>query len=112
MNADLPFEISVEEVQQLLQDDDECVLLDCRQPEEYAIAHLTDAKLVPLQELPERLHELESNRQSRMVVYCHHGMRSEMVTAWLREQGFPFVQNMTGGIDAWSCTIDTSLPRY
>ncbi|MEZ6116128.1 MAG: rhodanese-like domain-containing protein [Pirellulaceae bacterium] len=47
-----------------------------------------------------------------IVVHCHHGGRSLRVTEWLLAQGFPNVQNMTGGIDAWSEQIDPTVPKY
>ena len=88
------------------------LLLDCRTPEEYAIAKIDGAVLIPMQELPARLAELESWRDKPIVVHCHHGMRCLKVAQWLREQGFSFAQSMTGGIDAWSAEIDPAVPRY
>ena len=88
------------------------LLLDCRTADEYAVAHIDGSRLIPMQELPARLAELESWRDKPIVVHCHHGMRSLKVAQWLREQGFSFVQSMTGGIDAWSTEIDPAVPRY
>jgi rhodanese-related sulfurtransferase len=51
-------------------------------------------------------------RDAHYVVLCHHGMRSDMAATWLRGQGFANVRNLTGGIDAWSLTVDASIPRY
>ncbi|MEQ9070975.1 MAG: rhodanese-like domain-containing protein [Gimesia chilikensis] len=47
-----------------------------------------------------------------MIVYCHHGMRSLQVASWLSQNGFTNVKSMQGGIDAWSCEIDDTKPRY
>jgi rhodanese-related sulfurtransferase len=88
------------------------LLLDCREPEEYATAKIAAARLIPMSELPQRLGELELHRQSRVIVHCHHGGRSLRVARWLREQGFPQAQSMAGGIDEWSREIDPSVPRY
>ncbi len=88
------------------------LLLDCRTADEYAVAHIDGSRLIPMQELPARLAELESWRDKPIVVHCHHGMRSLKVAQWLREQGFSFAQSMTGGIDAWSAEIDPAVPRY
>ncbi len=88
------------------------LLLDCRTTDEYAVAHIDGSRLIPMQELPARLAELESWRDKPIVVHCHHGMRSLKVAQWLREQGFSFAQSMTGGIDAWSTEIDPAVPRY
>ena len=105
-------EVDVNSVQQLLDSGAEFTLLDCREPSEYETAHIEGARLIPMREIPGKLAELEPLRNSRIVVHCHHGGRSLRVTHWLREQGFPHVQNMTGGIDAWSQIIDPKVPRY
>jgi rhodanese-related sulfurtransferase len=54
--------------------------------------------------------ELDPDRP--IVVLCHHGQRSLSVAMWLREQGFDHAQSLAGGIDAWSRTIDPTIPRY
>jgi rhodanese-related sulfurtransferase len=65
-----------------------------------------------MQELPERLDEIETWRSQRIVVHCHHGVRSLRVTNWLRQQGFAQAQSMRGGIEAWSNDVDPSVPTY
>jgi adenylyltransferase/sulfurtransferase len=85
-------------------------LLDVREPYEWAIARLTDARLVPLNSLPQAVHSL--NRDVEMVVYCHHGARSQAAVDWLRDQGFAKVRNLVGGIDRWSLEVDPSMRRY
>ena len=87
-------------------------LLDCRTPEEFAIAKIDGAVLIPMQEIAERLAELEPWRDKPIIVHCHHGVRSLRVTHWLREKGFSFAQSMTGGIEAWSLEVDPAVPRY
>ena len=88
------------------------LLLDCRTAEEHAIAKIDDAVLIPMQEIAERLAELEPWRDKPIIVHCHHGVRSLRVTHWLREKGFSFAQSMTGGIEAWSLEVDPAVPRY
>ena len=88
------------------------LLLDCRTPEEHATARIQGAILIPMQELPGRLGEIQAWRDGRIIVHCHHGMRSLRVARWLREQGFAQAQSMAGGIDAWSETVDPTVPRY
>ena len=111
-HADYPITIGCQEVKQLQDERASFLLLDCRNPDEFQAVHLEGATLVPMQELPQRIHEVEPFRDQRIVVYCHLGGRSMQVTEWLRHHGFHKAQNMVGGIDAWACTIDTSLPRY
>ncbi len=111
-SADLPLEIDVQAVRTLRESDTPFLLLDCREPDEHAIASIPGAVLVPMAEIPERLDQLASHRTRRIIVHCHHGGRSLRVTRWLRAQGFAGAQNMAGGIDAWALEIDPSTPRY
>jgi len=109
-----PLEIDASEAKRLLWEahPGEMLLLDCRTPEEHATARIAGSLLLPLQELPERIGELESWRTRPIIVHCHHGVRSLRVTHWLRERGFAAVSSMCGGIDAWSTAVDPSVPRY
>ncbi len=87
-------------------------LLDVRQPDEFAIVSLPGAKLVPLNELPERVGELAGWRDQEVVVYCHHGMRSARAIGWLRQQGFTNLHNLSSGVDGWSLEVDPNAARY
>src|SRR5687767_8470537 len=108
----LPVEIDVLSVKQMLDRGEKFVLLDCRELEEVATARIGGSQHIPMREIPGRIAELQSDRDGRIVVHCHHGGRSLRVTQFLRQQGFTQAQNMTGGIDAWSQQIDSSVPRY
>lgn len=108
----LPLEIDVKSVQELRTAGEPFLLLDVREPGEFATAQIAGAQLIPMQQIPARLNELEPYRNSRIVVQCHHGGRSLRVTHYLRSQGFDQAQNMAGGIDAWSQEIDQAVPRY
>jgi adenylyltransferase/sulfurtransferase len=112
MPAELPLEVDCQTVKSRLDRGDDFLLLDCREPGEHATAHIPQARLLPMQELPGRLDELAPYRDKEIVVHCHHGGRSLRVTHWLREQGFSRVQSLAGGIDQWSLAIDPSVPRY
>lgn len=85
-------------------------LLDCREHDEVLIARISGAAHIPMNDIPQRLGDIPRDRP--VVVYCHHGRRSDRVAAWLLQQGFADVANMTGGIDAWSRLVDPSVPRY
>jgi len=108
----MPIEISCRQVAELRESDEDFLLLDCREPAEHALARIEGARLIPMNEIPARLEELEPYRSRRVVVQCHHGGRSMMVVEWLRAQGFAAAQNMAGGIDAWSVEVDSETPRY
>ncbi|NQW47823.1 MAG: rhodanese [Planctomycetes bacterium] len=109
-----PLELSATEAKQLLWESPpgDMLLLDCRTPEEHATARIAGALLLPMQELPERIGELEAWRGRQIIVHCHHGVRSLRVTHWLRERGFSAVTSMRGGIDAWSAEVDNTVARY
>ena len=85
-------------------------LIDVREPWEVAIAGLPQAINIPLNELPQRLSELDPKAQT--VVMCKSGGRSRRATAYLASRGFERVANLTGGIDAWTRDIDPSLQTY
>ncbi|MDV6028706.1 MAG: rhodanese [Phycisphaera sp. RhM] len=112
MSNDYPIEIDVQTVKALQDSDESFLLLDVRQNEEYATAKIDGSVLIPMGELGQRLDELDPYKDQRIVVHCHHGGRSMQVTEALRSRGFDKVQNMAGGIDAWSLQIDGSVPRY
>lgn len=79
------------------------LLLDVRTREEFdgSLGHLHGALLIPIQELDERLAELEPFRDDTVVVYCRSGNRSHHATALLRSKGFKAF-NMTGGMVQWN----------
>ena len=108
----LPIEVDVLTVKQMLDRGEKFVLLDCREPDEVATARITGSTHIPMREIPSRLPELGPNNTTRVVIHCHHGGRSLRVTHFLRQQGFEQAQNMAGGIDAWSQQIDARVPRY
>ena len=85
-------------------------LLDVRMPEEVEIAALPGAVNIPIAELGTRVAEL--NPSAAIAVLCHHGVRSEMAGRFLERNGFADVAHLIGGIDAWSHTIDATVPRY
>ena len=61
---------------------------------------------MPLGQLEARLGELDAWRRKRIVIHCHHGGRSARACALLRDRGFERVENLAGGIDAWSLSVD------
>lgn len=84
-------------------------ILDVRQPAEHRAAHLPRSILIPLDQLPARLHELDRGRP--VAVYCHHGSRSFMALRFLAQAGFGEVAHLAGGIAAYS-RMDPTIPQY
>jgi rhodanese-related sulfurtransferase len=105
-------EISPSALAQALASGEAVRLLDVRQPWESQLASLPGSLLIPLNELPRRAAEVPLDAESTLVVYCHHGIRSLSAADYLQRLGHTRVRSLAGGIDAWSCAIDPSLPRY
>ena len=110
--SDLPVEISCEDAHRLLAAGDAPLLVDCREPQEHAIAVLPGARLMPMSTIAGRLGDLQGQERAHIVVYCHLGVRSRQVAQWLRQQGYPQAQSLTGGIEQWALEIDPEVPRY
>ncbi len=91
----------------------QAMLLDVREPEEFAVAHLENSVLMPMQSIPPQLQRLEDMAdENTLLVLCHHGVRSLQVVAWLRGQGIENCYSITGGIDRWSREVDPAVPLY
>jgi rhodanese-related sulfurtransferase len=106
------YEIEPAQAQQLT-DNGGAILLDVREPEEFALARLEGSCLMPMQNIPAQLQKLEEMADSKtLLVLCHHGVRSLQVVAWLRQQGIEDCYSVIGGIDRWSRELDPSIPRY
>ncbi|MBI3004487.1 MAG: molybdopterin-synthase adenylyltransferase MoeB [Ignavibacteriales bacterium] len=103
------YSITAEELKKQLDSGEEVLILDVREPHEYEIVNM-GGYLIPLGDLPNRVHELDSSRE--IAAHCHHGGRSQRAVEFLRELGFKKVKNLVGGIDEWAVKIDPSLPRY
>ena len=102
--------ISVEELKTLMDKKEDVFILDVRETQEWNIAHLDDAKLIPLGDLPQAVNQLSS--ADEIVVHCRSGARSAKAVQFLMGMGFRKVRNLEGGILAWAERIDPSLPRY
>jgi len=89
---------------------DPFVLIDVREPHEYQICRIPNAKLIPLGDLPKRVNEL--NSADEIVAHCKSGVRSAKAVDFLKQAGFRKVRNMRGGILAWSDKVDPSVPKY
>jgi adenylyltransferase/sulfurtransferase len=102
--------ISASDLKQKIDQRSPVTILDVRENFEYEIAHLENSKLIPLDELPDRLDELDQDAE--IVAHCHSGARSAQAVQFLRANGFTRAFNLAGGIDAWSDQIDPTMPRY
>lgn len=104
-------EISVEELDKKLDGKDKFKLIDVREQNEFDIARIEGAELIPLSSFQtEAVKKLKP--EDEIVVHCHHGGRSRQACLFLKSMGFNNVTNVTGGIDAWSLQIDPEVTRY
>jgi rhodanese-related sulfurtransferase len=106
----LDFEISPTDAARLLREKS-ARLIDVREPWEFALTRIDGSVPIPMGEVPSRAGQ-ELQPGERLVIVCHHGVRSMNVAVWLRRQGFEQAQSMRGGIDAWSREVDPSVGRY
>jgi adenylyltransferase/sulfurtransferase len=106
-----PDEVTVQEMKRALDDPKSGIkVIDVREKDEYDIARVEGAQLLPMSQINQRFTELDPNQQ--YYIHCHHGGRSMRVLLLLRERGFKHLKNVKGGIDAWSAEIDPSVPKY
>ncbi len=103
-------EISITKFAELLSLKEKILLLDVREEWEYNIAHIPGSELLTEINFENML--LKSKEASYVVVVCHHGMRSMNATLYLREHGVHNAKSLSGGIDAYSLTVDKSIQRY
>lgn len=94
----------------LAADDPKPLLLDVREPWEFAICHIEGSINLPMRVVAERLGEIATDRT--IVVICHHGIRSASVADFLRRNQYPDILNLAGGIAAWADDVDPTMPRY
>ena len=102
-------EITARELKARLDRGDDLYVLDVREPHEYQICNIK-GHLLPLGELPRRVHELDSSRE--IVAHCRSGKRSAEAVDFLRKAGFRKIHNLKGGILAWSDEVDPSVAKY
>ena len=104
-------EITATELKQRLDRGDDLQIIDVREPNEYEVARIPDARLIPLGEVVNRSAEIDPARET--VVHCKGGVRSAKAIDALRRAGFAGrLINLKGGITAWSNEVDPSVPKY
>jgi len=102
--------ITTRQLKEMLDSGRKITLLDVREPQEWDITTLPNAKHIPLGDVVNRVNELDT--ADDIVVYCHHGMRSAKAINFLQKMGFEKLSNLAGGIDSWAVNVDKDMPRY
>ena len=110
-NQEINLEITVSELQKRIENQEDILLLDVRNPLEYDICKLDNALLIPMSNIPTNIKHIPKDKP--VIVYCHHGMRSASVIDYLSQNhGFTNLQNLIGGINAWANEIDKTMAVY
>jgi rhodanese-related sulfurtransferase len=86
------------------------VLLDVREPWEFATCRLDGSVSIPMGDVPKRIDEIDLD--APLVCICHHGARSMQVAAFLAARGANDIHNLTGGVAAWAHQVDATFPTY
>jgi len=103
-------DMQVKELAERIKADDAPLIIDVREPNEYAYARIPGAVLKPLSGIYQWAQELDQDQE--YVLQCHTGARSWQAATMLERMGFKKVYNLSGGIDAWSIHVDANVPRY
>lgn len=91
----------------VLMNDDSSLIVDVREPNEFAEGHIEGARNIPLAKLDERVAELESHKAAPIIITCQSGTRSSAAGKKLTAQGFTQVHELKGGMFGWK---DQNLP--
>ncbi|WP_374718545.1 sulfurtransferase TusA family protein [Parageobacillus toebii] len=103
--ATYPHVISNEQLAEKIKDDS-VVIVDVREPAEYAFGHIPGAVSIPFGELEDRVNELPKDKT--IYVVCRTGMRSDLAAKKLTEKGFTNVWNVVSGMSKWEGPLDTA----
>jgi rhodanese-related sulfurtransferase len=90
---------------------DKLRLIDVRELDEWNTVRIEGAELIPLSQFQQQ-GPAQLDPADRIVLYCHHGMRSARAQQFLITQGYHDVLNLTGGIDAWALQVEPGMRRY
>ncbi len=103
-------QLSARQLKAKLDDQENLLLLDVREPYEFEYTHIAESQLIPINQIPQRLTEIDATKDC--IVICHHGIRSQQVAEFLVHSGFSDVYNLSGGIEAWATQCDSTILRY
>ncbi|MFA5894527.1 MAG: rhodanese-like domain-containing protein [Candidatus Shapirobacteria bacterium] len=94
-------EIKPKEMYESITRGEEVIILDVRTKEEFDEGYIKGAINLPIDNLMEELAKTLPDKQAKIYVYCHSGVRSEASVKYMMKQGYSQVINMTDGIAQW-----------
>jgi len=112
MNGVNPLEITIQEANALLASQPKPRLIDVREEDEFAFCKIEGSELLPLSKFVQDFASTLPDKSQKILLFCHHGMRSLRAAEYLSGAGYTGVKSISGGIDAWSVEIDPEVPRY
>ena len=104
--------LTPKELKEKMDRGDPVVLVDVREAFELEQAAIPGVRHIPMGEIHMRYKEISSDPNAEVVVFSHHGSRSEQVMTQLWGLGYQNTKNLAGGIQAWSEEVDLSIPQY
>jgi rhodanese-related sulfurtransferase len=107
-----PMEATPKDVKAMQDRGEKFRLIDVRELDEWNAVKIAGAELIPLSQFQQQAAGALDNPAEKIVLYCHHGMRSARAQGYLKSQGYSDVINLSGGIDAWALQVDPAMPRY
>lgn len=105
-------QMNVVELASLLANELKPTMIDVREEKELSNGVLEGVIHIPMQDIPAKLAELESEKENMVVLICRTGNRSNHVGGFLEQNGFNYVINLVGGMNAWAKEIDPSMTVY
>lgn len=102
-------EISVQELNERIQQGEKVHMIDVREPNEWDRQHLDGVEKISLGTLPAKIQDISAWKDQEVVMICRSGGRSGRATQFLTQQGFTNVRNLNGGMLAWKQQIDPSF---
>lgn len=102
---------TVKQLREHLEDSSEQLfLLDVREQWEFEKCSIAGSILIPMSNIHNNLNKIDKSK--KIVVICHHGVRSFQIAYFLEKNGFTNVINLTGGVDSWAREIDPNMTLY
>lgn len=92
-------QVSADQVYQSMQNNEDFLLIDCREQMEWDMAHIEKSEFFPLSEAAERYSELPKDK--KIIIVCRTGRRSQNLCEFLKNKGYNDVNNFAGGIVSW-----------
>jgi len=102
--------MTVEELKIRLKQNSNIALIDVREEYEVNICKIASSLNLPMSIFTAHFSNLPKDKE--LIVYCHHGIRSQAAVNFLKQQGYSQVKNLEGGINQWAIKIDQTMRRY